>query len=118
MENERRLAGRIVFNEVAELYDRIRPGYPDELFDDLFTLGDIAEHASVLEVGPGTGQATRSLLSRGCSVLGIELGEHMAAQLQGNLKSFPGLRVVNADFEHWDSAGERFDLIFASSAWH
>ena len=47
-----------VFNEVPELYDRVRPGYPDELFADLAAITGIDERASVLEVGCGTGQAT------------------------------------------------------------
>ena len=28
-------AWRVGFDEVAELYDRVRPGYPDDLFDEL-----------------------------------------------------------------------------------
>ena len=34
---DRRALSR-VFNEVPELYDRVRPGYPDELFADLVTI--------------------------------------------------------------------------------
>lgn len=64
--DERRL-GR-VFTEVPELYDRVRPGYPDELFADLVTITGLDERSSVLEVGCGSGQATRSLAALGCSV--------------------------------------------------
>ncbi len=35
---DRRDLGR-VFNEVPELYDRVRPAYPDELFADLVAAG-------------------------------------------------------------------------------
>jgi hypothetical protein len=34
---ERRDLGQ-VFNEVPELYDRVRPAYPDELFADLVAI--------------------------------------------------------------------------------
>ncbi len=34
---DRRDLGR-VFNEVPELYDRVRPAYPDELFADLVAI--------------------------------------------------------------------------------
>ena len=57
---DRRDLGR-VFNEVPELYDRVRPTYPDELFADLVAITGMDGHSSVLEVGCGTGQATRSL---------------------------------------------------------
>jgi tRNA G46 methylase TrmB len=49
-----------VFNEVPELYDRVRPAYPDELFADLVAITGMDRQSSVLEVGCGTGQAIRS----------------------------------------------------------
>lgn len=53
---DRRHLGR-VFDEVPELYDRVRPTYPDELFADLVAVTGLDEQSSVLEVGCGTGQA-------------------------------------------------------------
>src|SRR6267143_6546045 len=49
---------RATFDEAAELYDRARPGYPPELFDDLANLGGLHPGARVLEIGSGTGKAT------------------------------------------------------------
>jgi len=46
------------FDEVAELYDRIRPGYPAQLFDDLFSCSSLTQASTVLEIGCDTGQAT------------------------------------------------------------
>ena len=68
-----------VFNEVPELYDRVRPAYPDELFADLVAITGMNERSLVLEVGCGTGQATRSLAALGCTVTAVEPGEGMAA---------------------------------------
>ena len=48
-----------VFNEVPELYDRVRPSYPDELFADLVTVTRMGERSSVLEVGWGAAPARR-----------------------------------------------------------
>ena len=48
-----------LFDEVPELYDRVRPTYPPELFADLVAITGIHEGSSVLEVGCGTGQATQ-----------------------------------------------------------
>jgi SAM-dependent methyltransferase len=61
-----------VFNEVPELYDRVRPAYPDELFADLVAITGMDRRSSVLEVSCGTGQATRSLAALGYSVTAIE----------------------------------------------
>jgi ubiquinone/menaquinone biosynthesis C-methylase UbiE len=46
------------FDEDAELYDRARPGYPPELFDDLAEVAGTGPGCRVLEVGAGTGKAT------------------------------------------------------------
>ena len=100
----RRDLGR-VFNEVPELYDRVRPGYPDELFADLATITRLDERSSVLEVGCGTGQATRSLAALGCSVTAIEPGADMAALARRRLATFGNVTVETSTFEEWDDRG-------------
>jgi len=114
---DRRDLGR-VFNEVPELYDRVRPGYPDELFADLVTITCMDEGSSVLEVGCGTGQATRSLAALGCAVTAVEPGVEMAALARQRLAPFGNATVETSTFEQWDDRGRRFDLLVAASAWH
>ena len=48
------------------------PMYPDELFADLVAITGMNERSLVLEVGCGTGQATRSLAPLGCTVTAVE----------------------------------------------
>ncbi|MFF9127862.1 class I SAM-dependent methyltransferase [Streptomyces sp. NPDC014889] len=107
-----------VFNEVPELYDRVRPGYPDELFTDLVAITGMDERSSVLEVGCGTGQATRSLAALGCSVTAVEPGTDMAALARRRIVSFPNVKVETSTFEEWDDLGRRFDVLVAASSWH
>ena len=114
---DRRRLGR-VFNEVPELYDRARPGYPDELFADLVAITGLDDRSSVLEVGSGTGQATRSLAALGCSVTAVELGTGMAAVARQRLAAFPNVEVETASFEDCDDRGRRFDAVIAAAAWH
>lgn len=114
---DRRDLGR-VFNEVPELYDRVRPGYPDKLFADLFTITGMGVGTRVLEVGCGTGQATRSLAALGCSVTTIEPGAGMAALARQRLSAFGNVTVETSTFEEWDDRGARFDVLVAASAWH
>lgn len=102
-----------VFDEVPALYDRVRPGYPDELFADLAAITGIADGSPVLEVGCGTGQATRSLLALGCAVTAIEPGTGMAALARRRLAD-----VETSTFEDWDDRGRRFDALVAASSWH
>jgi SAM-dependent methyltransferase len=107
-----------VFNEVPELYDRVRPGYPDELFADLITITQMDGRSSVLEVGCGTGQATRSLAAFGCSVTAIEPGADMAALARQHLATYGNVNIETSTFEDWDDRGRRFDVLVAASAWH
>jgi SAM-dependent methyltransferase len=107
-----------LFNEVPELYDRVRPGYPDELFTDLVTITGMDEGSSVLEVGCGTGQATRSLAALGRSVTAIEPGADMAALTRQRIATFRNVKVETSTFEEWDDRGRRFDVLVAASAWH
>jgi SAM-dependent methyltransferase len=106
------------FDQDAELYDKARPDYPEQIFDDLFALGGLASDAAVLELGCGTGQATRHLARRGGSVVCIELGASLAAVARRNLESFPRVGVITSDFESWEPRESRFDVVFAASSWH
>ena len=114
--DRRRLAA--VFDEVPGLYDRVRPGYPDALFADLVAVTGMGDGSAVLEVGCGTGQATRSLAALGCSVTAVEPGRGMAALARRRLATFPDVEVETSRFEEWDDRGRRFDLVAAASSWH
>lgn len=115
--NDRRDLGH-VFNQVPELYDRVRPNYPSQLFADLVELTGMAASSSVLEVGCGTGQATRPLAELGCRIIGVEPGEAMAALCRERLAGFPNVDVETASFETWEDGGRQFDFLIAASSWH
>jgi SAM-dependent methyltransferase len=106
---------RFTFNEASEIYDGIRPSYPADLFEALFQL--LPPQPEIVEVGPGTGQATKDLLARDASVLAIEIGPAMAATLCSNFPSHR-LRVVVGDFELVNIEARSADAIFSASAYH
>ena len=105
------------FDEAPELYDRVRPGYPDAVLDDLVALAGLRPGSRVLELGPGTGQATVPLARRGLAVTAVELGAGLAAVLRRNVAAYPAVEVVNATFEEWEPA-HAFDAVVAATAWH
>ncbi|MEZ5380229.1 MAG: methyltransferase domain-containing protein [Microthrixaceae bacterium] len=106
---------RLSFNEAADTYDQVRPSYPRALFDQLFEL--LPPHPEIVEVGPGTGQATRDLLARGASVHAVEIGPAMAAKLRGNHES-ERLQVTVGDFEVLNLEPVGADAVFSASAYH
>jgi SAM-dependent methyltransferase len=76
---EERAKLRAIFDEAALLYDEVRPGYPEELFDDIVALSGIPSGGRILEIGCGTGQATVPFARRGYRILCVELGKNLAA---------------------------------------
>jgi SAM-dependent methyltransferase len=114
---DRRDRGRL-FDEVPELYDRVRPAYPQELFAELAAITGTRGRSSVLEVGCGTGQATRSLAALAGSVTAVEPGAGMAGLARRRLAGFANVTIETATFEEWDDRGRRFELLVAASAWH
>ncbi|MCD7444574.1 class I SAM-dependent methyltransferase [Streptomyces lincolnensis] len=109
---------RETFDEVAELYDRVRPRYPDALVRDLARVAGLGPDSQVLEVAPGTGQLTVPLAGFGCRVTAVELGPAMAAVARRRLRRFPLVDVEVADFERWPLPDEPFDLVVCATAFH
>jgi SAM-dependent methyltransferase len=115
--SEARESLRETFESAAATYDAARPGYPQELFDDLVALANLSPGARLLEVGCATGKATRPLLERGFSVVCVELGAQLADRARRNLAGMP-FEVHVAPFERWEGQPEGFDLVYAATAWH
>jgi SAM-dependent methyltransferase len=106
-----------VFDPAAAAYDRLRPGYPEAVYDAVEQLSGIALPGSmVVEVGAGTGIATRALRRRGARVLAIDLSLAML-RVQARPGSRPPGRAA--------ARGERLpvrtgvaDLVCSATAWH
>ena len=106
---------RRTFDEDPVLYQSARPGYPASLLADLADLADLAG-ARVLEIGPGTGQATLDLVRLGAQVTAVELGPGLAAVLRQRLSG--SATVVVCAFEDWPPPAEPFDAVAVFTAWH
>lgn len=110
---------RLTFDEDALAYDTSRPVPPTHVFDDLVNIAGLKPGDHLLEIGPGTGQATRPLLDRGLRVLAVEIGTNLAGLARQRLVDFGDMVAVErANFEHWDAGGRRFDAVFSCNAFH
>ncbi|MHC0431895.1 class I SAM-dependent methyltransferase [Streptomyces sp. O3] len=104
------------FDAVAPQYATARPGYPPALLDAIEELtARPLRGARVLDVGAGTGIATRLLAERGASVIAVEPGPEMGAQLREVLPDVPLVRAVGDALPFADRSA---DLITYAQAWH
>ena len=113
-QNERRTS----FDQVAGLYNQVRPGYPDALFEDVIALSHLPSDGQILEIGCGTGQATLPFARQGYSICCIEPGANLAAVAQQNLAPYSNAEVVISPFEIWLEDKASFDLVISATAFH
>jgi SAM-dependent methyltransferase len=105
------------FDRAAARYQRVRPEYPDALFDHLIDVARLTPGDRLLEVGAATGKATLPLAHRGFRITALEPGAALAAAARANLAGLDvDVRVVR--FEDWTLAGAPFDMVCAATAWH
>jgi SAM-dependent methyltransferase len=109
--------GRELFGADPAGYDAARPGHPDRVFEVLVERCGLRPGTAVLEVGPGTGQATRRLLELGADPLvAVEPDPQLAEYLTTHVDGEYGVLV--APLEDAELRPETFDLAVAASAFH
>ncbi|MBO7531774.1 MAG: methyltransferase domain-containing protein [Lachnospiraceae bacterium] len=106
---------RRVIDMIPEQFDRFRPRYSKELFDLLIDRAGIGPGKRVLEIGPGTGQATEPVLASGCEYHAIELGEHLYRKMKEKYGRLPNFNIVNDDFITHDFCDMKFDMIYSAA---
>jgi SAM-dependent methyltransferase len=109
---------RFTFDEVAGLYDRARPRYPEPLVEDIIALSGVQPGGHVLEIGCGTGQASVAFARRGFTMICLEPGSNAARLARERLAPFPQVEVVTQTFEAWPAKPEAFDLVISAQALH
>lgn len=112
-----RAVGTTAFGADVAGYAAGRPDYPRELFAILTERCGLVPDVNVLEIGPGTGQATRELLDAGAArVVAVEPDPELSAHLRE--WGEPRLEVANMVFGPAVPGAGSFDLIVAATAFH
>ena len=107
------------FDSAADLYQQARSEYPEPLYDTLVEVAGVRVGDRLLEVGCATGKATLPLARCGFGITCVEIGPNLAAVARSNLAAFPFVEVMSGAFETWQPpSSDRFDLVFAATAWH
>ncbi len=101
----------VSFEAVADEYDLGRPSYPAGVYDALGALDGLV----ALDVGAGTGIATRQLIDRGASVVAVDPGPGLLARAVAHS---PALRAVVADGSVLPVPTGAVDLVCFAQSWH
>lgn len=106
------------FDTVADVYEKLRPGYVAEMYQAIFDYIPVNELSNVVEVGIGSGQATLPVLKTGCKLTAVEYGENFSELCREKFKDYPGFSVITDKFENVDFEDASCDLVFSGSAFH
>lgn len=77
------------FDTVASTYEKFRPGYVQELYQEIFDYIPIDQASKVIEVGIGGGQVTLPILQTGCELTAVEYGAHFSELCRDKFKDYP-----------------------------
>jgi SAM-dependent methyltransferase len=102
------------FGSVAAAYERFRPGYPDELVDQILAYAR-RPVSTALEIGAGTGKATRVFAGRGVAVTATDPDAGMLEELRKHVPAT--VTVMPGAFEDLPLTST-YDLVFAAAALH
>ncbi|MBQ3079767.1 MAG: class I SAM-dependent methyltransferase [Clostridia bacterium] len=105
------------FDTRWDAYDKIRPGYPEELYREIFHYVNLHEGSRAAEVGIGAGQATEPILKTGASVLAFEPGRNFTKLCLQKFSAYP-FDVVNMKFDDAPYREKAFDLVYSAAAFH
>lgn len=102
------------FGAVAAAYERFRLGYPDELVDTVLAYAD-RPVATALEIGAGTGKATRAFAARGIAVTATDPDPEMLGELRRHVPA--SVTTIQAAFEDLRLT-VTYDLVYAAASLH
>jgi SAM-dependent methyltransferase len=105
---------RTQFGHAANAYDQYRPGYPQAIYDKIFS-ALTAPYRRALDLGSGTGKFAHGLIDHFDQVIGLEPDAQMAARLRENE---PRVVVRTEPAESAEFPAASIDLVTTAHAIH
>ena len=106
------------FDNNSQIYDSVRPGYPQEIYETISNYIKLDTNSNILEIGAGNGIASQEINNKWLSkMVLIEPGENLCKLLNNKFKNNKNISVENTTFEKYQNE-YKFDAIFSATAFH
>lgn len=105
------------FNNIAEIYEKYRPSYPEEYINYIIEKCNLNSESLVADIGAGTGILTRQLLNRNLKVVGVEPNNDMRNILK-KLELNKRFKAIEGKAENTNLEDNSIDLIVVAQAFH
>lgn len=106
------------YSPAAEDYDRVRPGYPQDLICQVVEIAQLSFASKILEIGCGPATATVAFAELGSSILCLEPNPDFYQLAQKNCQQYPQIEIQNTSFEKWTVEVGKFDAVLAATSFH
>jgi len=114
-----------MYSNVADLYHKFRPRYPNEFIDEAIETSSRLRSSNgkgrILEIGCGPGTLTLPLAQRGYDIVAIDPGSGMITKAREVCQNFPNAEFHRVGFKDYVQKVDdllSFDAIFAASSLH
>ncbi len=103
------------FSQAAELYQHVRPSYPQEIISWLKNDLQIDENSVVVDLGAGTGKFLPYLKSLTSHIFAVEPVQEMLDQLH---KAYPDIQTIKSSSEDLPFESNSIDAVFCAQSFH
>ena len=107
------------FDTVSSEYTDARPDYDKRLFQSIETVRHFTSASRILELGAGTGIATRQMAELWHPhITAVEPGEHLIEEARKKLAGYDDITFYTTTFESYDPRNVRFDAVVSATSFH
>ncbi|SPL69751.1 class I SAM-dependent methyltransferase [Acinetobacter stercoris] len=103
------------FSSAAELYQQVRPSYPQEIVEWLKNDLKLNHESTVVDLGAGTGKFLPYLKAVTSQVIAVEPVQEMLAELQ---KAYPDVQSIKATGDNIPLSSESIDAVLCAQSFH
>lgn len=106
------------FDKFARIYDDARPKYPSPMYMDIKEFCNISNETQLLEIGTGSGIATKEIAKLKPNIITIEPGKNLLEVARKNLSQYPNIEFICDTFENCEFEEKKFDIILSATTFH